>query len=144
MTIEKETDQYRGASSDGWEWENRDCVIRAFCVLTGKPYSAIHALAKECGRKDKHGTSDWTIRRMSNALGLVLVPYGYNIVRVRGRRTFDYPTLAQHLKNLPTVDCVAIRKGHAFAIKGGIVRDWDSGTGARSRIHYYIRREVQP
>lgn len=144
MAIEKETQQYRGTSADGWEWENRDCVIRAFCVLTGKPYAELHALAKSLGRKDKQGTSDLTIRRMANALKLVLIPYGYNLTHRRGRLVHDYPTLAQHLKKLPTLDCVAIRRGHAFAIKGGIVRDWASGTGARSRIHYYIRKELQP
>lgn len=142
--IQKETEQYRATSANGYDWENRDCVIRAYAVLTGKSYETIHKLAAKHGRKEKQGTSDRTIRLMANELGLELVPYGWKVIARRGKYTLDYPTLAQHLRDKPSVDCLIVRKGHAFAIKDGIVRDWATGTGARSRIQYYIRHKQQP
>lgn len=142
--LRRESNTYRNTAAGGFEWENNDCVIRAFCVLTRKPYAEIHALAKACGRKDKHGTSDKTIRAMADKLGLLIRVYGERFKRTRtGKLTFDFPTLAQHLKNVPGLDCVLVRRGHAFAYTDGIVRDWDTGTGARSRIWYYIYNPKQ-
>lgn len=42
--------------------------------------------------------------------------------------------LAAFIAAYPTGSYVVHRRGHAFAVIDGVLRDWDSGTGPRSII----------
>jgi hypothetical protein len=92
--------------------EHRDCAVRAFVVLTGKPYAEVHALFKSAGRKDGRGTRISVMRKVANSLNLKFVACNM--------------TVSKFLSDVQYVPAVAAHiRGHAFGVIRGEIADFE-------------------
>jgi hypothetical protein len=130
MPINKTTTEYAGDPSE-YLGERKDCSVRALAVATGMGYAKAHAHFEREGRRFGRGTSFCTTATVHDSLGLKLVPLAGNAILPMPRYR---PTLAQFLRKHPRGRFVLHRSGHAFAVIDGVVHDWATGTGARTRV----------
>lgn len=112
--------------SDG---ECLDCVIRAFTVVTERPYSEVHAAFKKAGRKDG-------CRTPHHVTHSVACQFGLTRVRVR-MSVAKFLNDAEHIPRL-----VAVVSGHAFGVVKGVIADYE-GVKQRAIVKwYFIKKET--
>ena len=111
-----------------FEFENRDCVVRALAIAADVTYEVAHRICATHGRKPGGTTFRRTLRAAAAQLGLKPMDLGLT----GGAPT--KPTLAQFLRAHPTGTFAVRRAGHLFAVIDGIVHDNNRNTGPRSRI----------
>jgi hypothetical protein len=105
--------------------ERRDCVIRAFVVLTGKPYAEVHALFKSAGRKDGHGTKVSVTYKVAKALNL--------------KRVTCNMTVSKFLNDVRYVPAVSAHvRGHAFGVIRGEIADFEPLKPRQVVKYYYV------
>ena len=107
--------------------DRRDCCVRSFSIVLEKPYSEVHAVCAKYGRRKNSGMYDVQQRDVAKE-------YGMTPVKVYGISPNGNPTVLQFIKAFPKGRYYVARSGHAFAIIDGVIHDWKSGTGIRSRI----------
>jgi len=90
--------------------EQRDCVVRALAIATGKPYPVVHAMLKKAGRKDGKGTYPSTHRKVAKQLGMRWVEHRSSCARFLDDMVFSKPV-------------AAFISRHAFAVEKGAVVD---------------------
>ena len=117
-------DYYAGRPST----ERRDCVVRAFTILTEKPYAEVHAAFRKAGRKSGTGTKRYVTDKVAKQFGLVRV-------HARG-------TVATFLKDVETVSrLAAFVSGHAFGVIKGNYYDARDQAGPKQRVQFYYVKE---
>ena len=122
--MEKTSEVY--ANINGDFKDTNGCVVRSFAIVLGKTYEEMYEICKRHGRK--HG------KGMNGAQQeLIAEEFGLKKVSLSGFYRGE-PTVNQFLKAHPTGTFYVVRSGHAFVIKDGVIHDWKSGTGIRSRI----------
>ena len=94
-----------GRIGDGFGHEKLDCAVRAYAIAKQIPYSEAHQLFEKAGRKPRH-TTDWNVYEK---LGVIF--------------QHSYTTIKQFLKDHPKGSFYVCKRGHAFAIRDGIVYD---------------------
>jgi hypothetical protein len=113
--------------------ERADCSVRALAIAAGMSYADAYQAFKEAGREDGKRTS-WAVScRLYERLGFCR--HETRTCRYDGRRiAASYMTVAQLIRGHPKGRFILNRRGHAFALIDGVVHDWASGTGPRSRV----------
>ncbi len=102
--------------------DKNDCAVRAYSIFKQIPYSEAHAIFAEQGRKVGKGTSNNTISHILQKDGFV----------ARTNRM----TLSQLRQVYRHYRVYALKRGHAFAMIGGVVYDtWN--VGSKSRVFKY-------
>lgn len=117
--------------------ESNDCTVRATVLATGLPYDVVHKGYAKAGRKPMRGV---TYHIMVGALDILKIKHTKQVYKVGSKE----PTLAQFLKgDGKEGHWIVIRRGHAFAVKDGIVYDGHE-QGMRCRIWavFKITKEV--
>ena len=100
-------DDFAGRPGD----EQRDCMVRAFTVLTQRPYPEIHAAFKDAGRKNGRATPRKVSLKVADKYKVKL-----NYARI---------SVARFLDDMQYVDrVVAVINGHAFAVTRGVIADY--------------------
>lgn len=120
MPIRKDTTSYAQPVLG----EKKDCSVRALSVAGAVPYGLAHSMFARVGRRNCQSTPTWVtaeVMRMVGATNLDVWRCGW-------------PTLAQFIRAHPEGRYVLHRSRHAFALVDGVVHDWSTGTGPRSRI----------
>lgn len=106
--------------------ELNDCAVRATTIATGKSYFEVHRAYFEKGRQHRKGVMLATVKAVLHEI----VEGDIKIYQSTKR-----PTLLRFIKDNPTGNWVIIRRGHAFAVKDGIVYDANERqAGARCRV----------
>lgn len=118
------------AKTQSSEKEHNDCHVRALAIAANISYDASLAIHKKHGRKDRAATYGTTASRVVQEMGMRKL----NIRRANEWGRAAYPTVKQFVWDHPKGRFLVHRSGHAFAIIDGVVHDWQSGTGPRSRI----------
>jgi ABC-type bacteriocin/lantibiotic exporter with double-glycine peptidase domain len=109
-------------------FEKNDCAVRAFSVVSGRPYSEIYALFEKAGRQPRKGSSVVVMTQVAKQIGLQF------------KATKTSPTLRQFQKMIGSDPVVAVKKGHAFGFtKTGKTLDYFE-VGARSRVWCYYEK----
>ena len=129
------------------ETEQRDCVVRAMTIATGRPYMEMHALLASKGRKSRRGTPFAVIDAALTELGLptlTRIEPDYQLVGggYFGRRSWrDHarPTLARWMAEHRVGRYMVIIRGHAFAVVDGVQYDGYQPNGARCRVTHYVK-----
>lgn len=112
--------------------ENNDCAVRATTIASELPYEQVHQLYSQAGRKPRKGTFVATIRSVINKLN-----DKHTFISYTG---YKCPTLSRFIKDNPKGKWVICRRGHAFAVKDGVVYDaHKSQAGARCRVLFAIK-----
>lgn len=109
-----------GRVGDGFEFERLDCAVRAYAIAVEIPYHTAHELFKKAGRKDRH-TTGWDVYQN---LGI--------------KFNFSHMTLKQFISSYPRGSFYVCMRGHAFAVKDGVVFD-KSEIGNRCIIKKWVR-----
>lgn len=109
--------------------EHNDCAVRAASLAANVPYQDVHKLFEAKGRIRHRGTKWETLRQAVTELGGTLATQAMAV-----RYSVQRQTLAAWLRDHPRGRYLVCRSGHAFAVIDGVVHDWSTGTGARSRI----------
>jgi hypothetical protein len=108
--------------------ETNDCAVRAFTVVSGRPYVEIWKLFNEAGRKPRKGSSVMVMNQVAKQIGLQF------------KATKTNPTLRQFQQMIGSDPVVAVKRGHAFAFtKTGKTLDYFE-VGARSRVWCYYEK----
>jgi len=97
--------------------ETNDCALKAICIATNSPYSLVHKLAKEGGRKNRGGTNGDVLEYVMIELGFRCQPCSYT---GKTFRTFK-PSNPEQVQLL-------FSKSHLVAVTRGEIRDWSHGT----------------
>lgn len=104
--------------------ERNDCAVRALAIAMGITYGEAHDAHAKRGRQFGKGTRWSCSILVARDMGLVQLPIS----------PCARPTLAQFVRVNRKGRFWVCRSGHAFAIVDGVVHDWETGTGPRSRI----------
>jgi hypothetical protein len=108
-----------GKIGDGFADERLDCAVRAYAIAKEIPYSDSHSLFKKAGRESKQTT-------------------GFDVYDKMGFKfTFSYVTIKQFILDHPKGSFYTCKKGHAFAIKNGVVFD-DTKLNGRTVIRKWF------
>lgn len=103
--------------------ERRDCVVRAFTVVSGKPYIEVLNEFSAAGRKPRHGTKSTISTKIANT-------YGWRKVTCR-------MTVGKFLDNIKYTGPVVARvRGHMFAVVDGKIADI-CPVGLKRIVTYY-------
>jgi hypothetical protein len=116
--------------------ERLDCVVRAFTVITGKPYNEVHAEFKAAGRKDGHKTRDTVTDKVCRKLGIryLELPRRMMVARTMPHQV----SVARFLKDMRYCKpVVALVRGHAFAVREGQIADYQAVRPGCMVIGYY-------
>jgi hypothetical protein len=114
------------------ENEKNDCAVRAFTVISGRPYMEVWTLFNQAGRKTGKGSPIYVMNEVAKKIGLK-----YNPVK-----SYPKPTLKQFQQMIGSDPVVAVKSGHAFGFKAGETLDYFK-VGNRSRVWcYYTKVEV--
>lgn len=100
-----------GRIETGFQTENNDCIVRAFAVARDIPYHVAHSIFEAAGRRRGHGLR-W------DQIAPVLLEQGFEV----SGRMWSL-SLSQFLRNNRTGSFFLIKRGHAFAVKNGVVFD---------------------
>lgn len=109
-----------GRIAEGYLDERRDCAVRALAAAADIPYYQAHEIFKWGGRR----------RCASYRTLLTLTDIGL-------RGIFNSMSLATFLKLNPKGDFFVVKRGHAFAVKDGVIFD-DSKLGGRVQVRWYM------
>lgn len=94
--------------------DKSDCSVRALAVALGITVDQSGVLFSAMGRTLGKGTETEITKRLHAKLGLIEIEVeGLDLQTFAARAAGDY---------------VLHKKGHAFAVLGGIVHDWGEGT----------------
>ena len=121
MTIVKKSAYYKACRTAQHSGETNDCSVRAFAVAADVTYTKSHAIHAHFGRENGKGTYWDCSEKVAKMLGMV----EWNIPAL---------TLQSFIRKYPKGSFWIARSGHAFAVVDGIVYDWATGTGPRSRV----------
>jgi hypothetical protein len=116
-----------GRQAEGYTDEKLDCVVRAYASAADVPYYQSHAICEEHGRKRRH--------KSYNTINTI-VSQGHKWV-------FTRMSLATFVKEHPIGNFFVTKRGHAFAVKNGIVFDTVALCG-RVRVIGYAEIVKQP
>lgn len=106
--------------------ESNDCAVRATVIATGKSYYEVHRAYFEKGRQHRKGVMLATIKAVLHDI----VEGDIKIFQAAKK-----PTLFRFLKDNPKGNWVICRRGHAFAVKDGVVYDaHEKQAGSRCRV----------
>jgi hypothetical protein len=110
--------------------DTADCAVRAYALYHDVPYAEAHALFKKSGRKNGQGTSFHIIEKLMGKP---------NLHFIEGKRITVKNLIAQN----PKSTIYAIKRGHAFTIKSGVIHDtWQPG--ARCQVfQYWVKPEAK-
>ena len=130
--------------------ENRDCVVKTLCVVTGESYDDVHAALELCGRTARHGTFWNTTKAAIDLLGYDIVPVDVNLIKecvadMYGKEykqlTTKHPAMYPKVFRFLPENIYCHVSGHALAIKNGKVLDWTSGKSNRiNRLYEVVKR----
>ena len=110
--------------------EINDCTVRATTLASGLDYLKVHDSFKKAGRVARRGC---TLRTIEGAFKELKFTYEENKYYTNST-TKGCPTLARFCKEEGSKgNWVVIRRGHAFAVKDGVVYDGHK-QGSRVRI----------
>jgi hypothetical protein len=101
-----------GLSSTGMS-EKNDCTVRAFAIVSGKPYKDVHKVIETFGRKNGKGLAKCNkkVQPISKALGINL------------KQVCRSGSLKKLIENNPNGKMLVLVRKHAFAVVDGIVED---------------------
>lgn len=100
--------------------DRNDCAVRAYSIFKQVPYAEAHALFAAEGRRNGKGTPNSTITKL---LG-------------KDEALTEQLTLNQLRSQYPNHRVYALKRGHAFAVIGGVLYDsWK--VGGKSRVYKY-------
>lgn len=108
--------------------DRNDCSVRALSIAANMPYADAHRLFALAGRRDGRRTPVFVTAGIHERLGYTRIP------TVGSTHYGTQMTVAQFLRAHPRGRYVLHRRSHAFAVVDGVVHDWASGTGTRSRV----------
>lgn len=110
--------------------ESNDCTVRATAIALDKDYKEVHSYYASKGRKPRRGCVIATVKAVCSELAENFSPMQY----------IHEPTVSQFIRENPTGHWVVIKRGHAFAIKNGVVYDMHkSCAGAKSRVKFAFK-----
>lgn len=104
-----------------YDWEAKDCAVRASSIALDRPYHEVHAEFKKAGRKDRQGT-------YFHVINSVLGDPEFATLYTR-----EAPTLNQFANKIRRGRWVLCNRRHAWALIDGVVHD-DWKVGARTRV----------
>ena len=110
-----------GRIAEGYLDERRDCAVRALAAAADIPYYQAHEIFKWGGRR----------RRCASYRTLL------TLTDIGLRGIFNSMSLATFLKLNPKGDFFVVKRGHAFAVKDGVIFD-DSKLGGRVQVRWYM------
>lgn len=113
-----------GRIEKGFPQEKNDCTVRAFSLAKDMPYHEVHKLFALAGRKDGDGM-------FQAQMVPLLERNGFKI-------TFERMTLGRFLKANPKGNFFVVKRGHAFAVKNGIVFDMFP-IGPRTKVIFFAK-----
>jgi hypothetical protein len=116
-----------GRDQDGFEYETRDCAVRAIAIAASIPYAHAHALLKAEGRKDRHGT-----KLLMSEKALIKTN-----AMVEGLHFIG--TLSQLIQIYPRGRYYVTVRHHALALVDGVIHDQGSIAGPRSHVRRLYR-----
>jgi hypothetical protein len=108
--------------------ERNDCAVRAFTVISGRPYMEIWNLFYQAGRKPCKSSPIPVMNKVAEQIGLEF------------KRTKNNPTLKQFQQMIGCDPVVAVKRGHAFGYKAGETLDYGVPMGNRTRIWCYYTK----
>jgi hydrogenase maturation factor len=110
--------------------ESNDCTVRATSLAINKPYTEVHKVFAEHGRRTGKGVT------LATLIG-VLLDITKNNMQIVASYTVKRQTLASFLKTHTKGRYVVVRRGHAFAVIDGVAHDAHSSCcTARSIVKY--------
>jgi hypothetical protein len=113
---------FQKANPRTYEWERRDCVVRASSIATGISYPEMHAKYKAAGRQDRRGTSVFLISEVLDFEQSIVAEYRHNAW-----------TLKKFLSIYNKGRWVMCNRNHAWAVIDGVVHD-QGEIGSRTRV----------
>jgi len=124
----------------GFEYETKDCFVKAIQAVTGVPYRDAHAyVAKRFNRRFGKGTHNVESHMRTIAANCELI-YGFRALYRKPDATIDrwgaryvYGTVTQFARMNPRGRFLLCSSNHAFAVIDGRVHD-NGGAGARTRV----------
>ena len=100
--------------------DKNDCAVRAYSIFKQVPYAEAHALFAAEGRRNGRGTQNAVITKLLGASEAHTTQMTLNQLR------YTYPNHRVY----------ALKRGHAFALVGGVLYDsWK--VGGKSRVFKY-------
>lgn len=110
-----------GRIAEGYVDERRDCAVRALAAAADIPYYQAHDIFKWGGRRR---------RCASYRTAETLKDMGLRVI-------FQSSSLAFFLKLNPQGEFFVVKRGHAFAVKDGVIFD-DSKLGGMVKVRWYV------
>ena len=101
--------------------EKNDCVVKALAITAEIAYEKAHAILKQFGRKDRHGTYHHVSRTAFRSVR----PFCEEMkIRKENGSMYTSRTLPAAL---PKGHYVVFFRGHAAAMVDGVIEDWSAG-----------------
>lgn len=113
--------------------ESKDCVVRAFSIVSGIDYVKVHEICKSFGRKDGHRFQNFkkSAQPIAKALGLAM------------KQICRSGSLAKLLKNYPLGTLFIQMRGHVFAVIDGVIKDtWQASEHVHIRGAWIVTKKV--
>lgn len=110
--------------------ESNDCTVRATSLAMNKPYTEVHKVFAEHGRRTGKGVNVITL------MG-VIMDLTKKKVNTVANHCIRRETLASFLKTHPKGRYIVVKRNHAFAVINGVAHDAHSSCcGSRSIVRY--------
>lgn len=97
-----------GRYVEGYKHEKNDCVVRAIAHAYDLPYNHAHATIKSLGRQDRKGFH---------------TPKAMEVHKYQYKQDLPHMTVKTFLRQFPRGVYVLRIRGHAFAVKNGVIYD---------------------
>lgn len=97
--------------SDGFEYERRDCSVRALSIAANIEYSIVHAAYKKCGRMDCHKTKT------------KLLPYVCTELNLDKKLVKRSGSVRAFVKKFNKGTYLCRKMGHMFPVINGVAHD---------------------
>ncbi len=129
LPINTEMPDYKKIEKDSSSLnEHRDCAVRAVTAISNLPYSCVHKVFVECGRRRRGGTSFRITRHVLQKLNIWI-----------DRVEIEAKTVSSLKAKLPKKGRFLIRtRGHILAAVNGEILDWTAGRRHRIKEIYKV------
>ena len=99
----------------GYEYESRDCTVRALSLASNISYPQVHEAWKEVGRKDKHKVyAEKYIQKVCK------------ILNINAKQVKRHGTIKKLISQFPQGNLFCLIRGHAFALIDGVSHGEDN------------------
>lgn len=108
--------------------EDKDCAVRAVTVVSNLPYTYVHKVFEQCGRKHRDGTYFETTLKVLQKLNICIETAKTEAKTIRSLK-HELPEKGRFLVRV---------RGHILAAVDGEIIDWTEGRLHRIKEFYQV------